>query len=57
MIIEMELNESQTPARIEAFGEFLLRYGLVLVLCGIGAMKFTAYEAEGIKSLIKRVQS
>ena len=31
---------------------FLLRYGLVLVLGWIGAMKFTAYEAEGILPLV-----
>ena len=31
---------------------FLLRYGLVLVLGWIGAMKFTAYEAEGIQPLV-----
>ncbi len=31
----------------------LLRYGVVLVLVWIGAMKFTAYEAEGIKPLIE----
>ena len=30
----------------------LLRYGLVLVLGWIGAMKFTAYEAEGIQPLV-----
>jgi len=33
-------------------GEGLLRYGLVLVLGWIGAMKFTAYEAAGIQPLI-----
>ena len=33
-------------------GAFLIRYGLVLVLGWIGAMKFTAYEAEGIKGLV-----
>lgn len=52
MIIEMELNESKTSDRINAVGLFLLRYGLVLVLGWIGAMKFTAYEAEGIKPLV-----
>jgi uncharacterized membrane protein YkgB len=52
MIIEMELNESKTSDRINAVGSFLLRYGLVLVLGWIGAMKFTAYEAEGIKPLV-----
>ena len=34
-------------------GAFLIRYGLVLVLGWIGAMKFTAYEAEGIKTLVQ----
>lgn len=33
-------------------GRFLLRYGLVLVLAWIGAMKFTSYEAEGIQPLV-----
>jgi uncharacterized membrane protein YkgB len=28
------------------------RYGLVLVLLWIGGMKFTAYEAEGIRPLV-----
>ena len=31
----------------------MIRYGLVLVLGWIGAMKFTAYEAEGIKTLVE----
>ena len=34
-------------------GEFLIRYGLVLVLGWIGAMKFTAYEAAGIRTLVE----
>lgn len=33
-------------------GVVLLRYGLVLVLAWIGAMKFTAYEAHGIQPLV-----
>ena len=37
----------------ERAGAFLIRYGLVLVLGWIGAMKFTAYEAEGIKTLVE----
>lgn len=37
----------------ESLGAFLIRYGLVLVLAWIGAMKFTAYEAEGIKGLVE----
>lgn len=37
----------------EKLGTFFIRYGLVLVLGWIGAMKFTAYEAEGIKTLVE----
>jgi len=43
----------RAPARAQAAGEFLLRYGLVLVLVWIGGMKFTADEAAGIEPLIK----
>lgn len=32
---------------------FLLRYGLVLVIGWIGAMKFTAYEADGVKTYVE----
>ncbi len=38
---------------IKKLGEFLIRYGLVVVLGWIGAMKFTAYEAAGIKTLVE----
>jgi reactive chlorine resistance protein C len=37
---------------LQAIGAFLLRYGLVLVIGWIGAMKFTAYEAAGIQPLV-----
>lgn len=37
----------------ERVGVFFIRYGLVLVLGWIGAMKFTAYEAQGIKTLVE----
>jgi len=40
-----------TPV-VEALGQHSLRYGLVLVLLWIGAMKFTAYEAEGIVGFV-----
>lgn len=39
--------------QIQRVGELVIRYGLVLVLAWIGAMKFTAYEAEGIKTLVE----
>lgn len=38
--------------RVETIGAYVLRYGLVLVLGWIGAMKFTAYEAGGIQPLV-----
>ena len=37
---------------IETAGQGSLRYGLVVVLLWIGAMKFTAYEAEGISGFV-----
>jgi reactive chlorine resistance protein C len=48
----MARNENSYASRIQALGEFLIRYGLVLVLAWIGAMKFTAYEAAGIQALV-----
>ena len=38
---------------VQKLGEFFIRYGLVIVLGWIGAMKFTAYEAAGIKALVE----
>jgi uncharacterized membrane protein YkgB len=40
-------------ARAESLGGHALRYGLILILLWIGAMKFTAYEAEGIRPFIE----
>ena len=37
---------------VEAVGRYSARYGLVIVLLWIGAMKFTAYEAEGISGFV-----
>lgn len=53
MRFEDKLERSGLSSRFENIGAFLLRYGLVLVLGWIGAMKFTAYEAAGIKPLIE----
>ena len=36
-------------SRVERVGRELARYGLVVVVGWIGLMKFTAYEAEGIR--------
>ena len=38
--------------RLQTIGKHVARYGLVLVLLWIGGMKFTAYEAEGIRPLV-----
>ncbi len=38
--------------RLKTLGTHVARYGLVIVLLWIGGMKFTAYEAEGIKPLV-----
>ena len=47
-----EMAVTRMDGAVKKIGAFLLRYGLVLVLGWIGAMKFTAYEAEGIKALV-----
>ena len=44
--------EGSRSARAEAVGRELARYGLVVVVGWIGLLKFTAYEAEGIKPLV-----
>lgn len=43
---------AKTGAQVKTWGGTLIRYGLVLVLGWIGAMKFTGYEAEGIRPLV-----
>src|SRR5262249_60991881 len=40
-------------ARAEALGGHALRYGLVLILLGMGGMKSTAYEAKGIRPFVE----
>src|SRR5438477_1329293 len=39
-------------SRVEAVGRELTRYGLVVVVGWIGLMKFSAYEAEGIRPFV-----
>ena len=39
-------------SRAEAVGRGLARYGLVVVVGWIGLMKFTGYEAEGIRPFV-----
>jgi uncharacterized membrane protein YkgB len=42
----------ETGLRVQALGSLVLRYGLVLVIGWIGLMKFTEYEAKGIRPLV-----
>ena len=44
--------EALLSSRVEAAGQQLARYGLVVVVGWIGLMKFTAYEAEGISPFV-----
>ena len=43
---------SSTSSRVEAVGRELTRYGLGVVVGWIGLMKFTTYEAEGIRPFV-----
>lgn len=43
---------NETDDKLLAIGAAILRYGLVAVLLWIGLLKFTTYEAEGIKPLV-----
>ena len=44
--------KSATSSQVEAVGRALARYGLGVVVAWIGLMKFTAYEAEGIRPFV-----
>jgi uncharacterized membrane protein YkgB len=44
--------KSSLSFQVEAVGRALARYGLVVVVAWIGLMKFTAYEAEGIRPFV-----
>ncbi len=43
-----ETTDDNLGRTLEVYGATVLRYGLVLVLLWVGALKFTAYEAEGV---------
>jgi len=51
MVTDVALSSQKTL--FQSVGEFLIRYGLVIVLGWIGAMKFTTYEANGIEALVR----
>ena len=43
----------QAEKKLQKAGEFLIRYGVVLVVGWIGAMKFTTGEAYAIQPLVE----
>jgi len=45
--------EDTWERRLEGLGVLLLRYALVIILLWVGALKFTAYEAEGIQVFVE----
>ena len=47
------LREDRIVSLLQAGGTHLTRYGLVLVFLWIGGMKFTNYEAEGIRPFVE----
>jgi uncharacterized membrane protein YkgB len=53
MINTTDNTNMQKPSRLESVGAVLIRYALVIVLLWVGMLKFTAYEAEGIKPLVE----
>jgi len=48
----MDIAQSDWGLTLENLGANIIRYGLVVILLWVGALKFTAYEAEGIQGLI-----
>ena len=47
------LREDRLASLLQATGTHMTRYGLVLVFLWIGGMKFTNYEAEGIRPFVE----
>jgi uncharacterized membrane protein YkgB len=45
--------KNKVASRVSAIGSQVTRYGLVLVLSWIGAMKFTKYEVENIRPVVE----
>ncbi len=48
------MNNTHTAGfKVVKVGEIMMRYGLVIILFWVGALKFTAYEAKAIKPLVE----
>jgi uncharacterized membrane protein YkgB len=44
--------QSHISARLENIGHLIIRYGVVIILAWIGALKYTDYEDKGIEGLL-----
>jgi uncharacterized membrane protein YkgB len=51
-MMEQMTSTQSTERTLEDIGAHILRYGLVIILVWIGALKFAAYEAESIQGLV-----
>ena len=51
-LVHTARERSSLGSLVEAVGRGLTRYGLVVVVGWIGLMKFTTYEAEGIRPFV-----
>jgi len=49
---QVKASRIEVQTKVQAIAAIVLRYGLVLVIAWIGMMKFTSYEANGIKPLV-----
>ncbi len=45
-------SQTNSGLKLQVLGASLLRYTLVIILLWVGCLKFTSYEAEGIKGLV-----
>lgn len=50
--VERRVDSTGMGAKLENIGAKVIRYGLVIILLWVGALKFTAYEAEGVQGLV-----
>jgi len=50
--MERGMESESLGATLESVGAKVIRYALVIILLWVGALKFTAYEAEGIQGLV-----
>ena len=45
--------ENPNAVKLARIGEIAIRYSLVVILLWVGGLKFTTYEADGIKGMVE----